>query len=58
MVSGKESGCGEGYGIPDSLLGKRGSVRVGSAQLFPSKGAGAAGAICVVLPLLVCGVYI
>ena len=41
MVSGKESGFGEGVrlfadsriSIPDSLLGKRGSVRVGSALL-------------------------
>jgi hypothetical protein len=45
MVSGKESGFGEGVRlfadpripIPDSLLGKRGSVRVGSAQLFSPK---------------------
>jgi len=50
MVSGKESGCGERYGegikdsglrIPDSLLGKRGSVRVGSAPLFSLKRCGA-----------------
>ena len=42
MVFGKESGCGEGVRlfadsripIPDSLLGKRDTVRVGSAQLF------------------------
>ena len=50
MVSGKESGFGEGLGyslipesrilIPDSLLGKRGSVRVGSAQLFSLKRCG------------------
>ena len=68
MVSGKESGFGEGLGyslipesrilIPDSLLGKRGSVRVGSAQLFSREVRGLRGLFGSSAAARVCGVYI
>ncbi len=51
MVSGKGIRFGERY----RDTGIRDTVRLSSS---PSKGAGAAGAISVVRPLLVCGVYI
>ena len=44
--------------IPDSLLGKRGSVRVGSAQLFSREVRGLRGLFGSSAAARVCGVYI